>query len=98
MIPLVARRDKSPAATLTDNEFLMNESGSYSLAGVTGESVIMAVAYPPTKFISTNLNPGLHRAKIKIVSGHRRWESGIYEITVPRGGASNSHFSVTTED
>ena len=98
MIPLVARRDNSPKATLTDNDFLMIEAGTYSLAGVTGQTVILGVLHPPEKRTSIDLDPGVHRAKIRIVSGHLIWESTTYEIRVPPSGASNSHFTITMEN
>lgn len=100
MLPLAARRDKSPAALLTDNDFLMKSSGGYGLAGVTGKNVIMAVTHSPQQnhgAPDTDLLPGLHKARIKIVSGDQEWSSEIYKISVPNKGASNSHFSVTSD-
>lgn len=95
LLPLVARRDKSPKATLTDNGFLVHPSNRVSLFGLTGENAMLARTGDPTRHNGTNLDPGLHRVKIRIESGHLDWESDTYQISVPKAGATNSHFSVT---
>ena len=97
MLPLISRRDGSPAATLTDNDFLMHTSGSYSLAGISGEYVILGVKGTPRRDVPRNLTPGVHRARIKIVSGYLDWQRNDFKISVPEDGAGNSHFTVTMD-
>ena len=95
-LPLVARRDNSPNALMTDNEWLMRGVGDYTIAGITGKNAMLAVTHRPGERQLHHLNPGVHKLRIKIISGKLIWTSEeVYEIRVPNEHASNSHFSVT---
>lgn len=93
-IPLIMRRDNSPAAMLTDHDCLMRNVGDYVLPSVTGETAIFTFAHYDNETENHNLNPGKHKMILKIKSGGLCWESKPYEIHVPPDGASNSHFNV----
>ena len=95
-LPLVARRDNSPNALMTDHEWLMRDVGDYMIVGITGKNTMLAETHRPGERQLHHLNPGVHKLRIKIISGKRTWTSDeVYEIRVPEEHASNGHFTVT---
>ena len=97
-IPLVVRRDNSPAATLTDHGFLTRDEGDYGISGITGQTAILSHAHYHDRKENLNLEPGNHKIILKIESGHLHWKSKPYVIRVPAASASNSHFNVVGSD
>lgn len=98
MLPLVAGRDKSPGALITDQDWFSSNQGEGVLAGMSGAHMILGTTFPHNEKEVHCLNPGKHLIKIKVRSGHLDWESSSYEIRVPEKGKSNSHFSVVEAD